>query len=67
MIEIFYKTSGFKLTPELSFSDPLHQENYLGTREVWDNAEQQLKNIVHERGVEAEIILGEAAFYGPKV
>jgi threonyl-tRNA synthetase len=67
IVETFYGTAGYKLTPELSFSDPEQQEKYLGTREIWDNAEQQLKDIVKERGVEAEIIIGEAAFYGPKI
>ncbi len=67
IIEIFYGTAGYELKPELSFSDPAQPEKYLGTREVWDNAEQQIKDIAQERGVDAEIILGEAAFYGPKI
>lgn len=67
IIEIFYGKAGFTLTPELSFSDPKQQEKYLGTREVWDKAEQQLLEIAKERGIEAEVIVGEAAFYGPKI
>jgi threonyl-tRNA synthetase len=67
IIEAFYGMAGFVLTPELSFSDPAQQEKYLGTREVWEKAERQLLEIAQERGVKAEVILGEAAFYGPKI
>ncbi len=67
IVDKFYGTLGFTLQPELSFSDPQHQEKYLGTRQQWEQAEQALVDIAKERGVAAEIIPGEAAFYGPKV
>lgn len=66
-IDTFYKTIGFKLTVRLSFHDPKQKEKYLGTSEMWNFAENQLREIAKEKGVDAEEALGEAAFYGPKI
>ncbi|MCA9372895.1 threonine--tRNA ligase, partial [Candidatus Woesebacteria bacterium] len=63
-----YERCGFpKLSVRLSLSDPDHQENYLGTKEQWQMAEQQLRELIQERGAEFVEATGEAAFYGPKV
>lgn len=68
IIETFYERCGFpKLSVRLSLSDPDHQENYLGTKEQWQMAEQQLRELIQERGAEFVEATGEAAFYGPKV
>jgi threonyl-tRNA synthetase len=67
IVETFYKSVGLDPVPELSFSDPQHQEKYLGTPEIWKAAEQQLMEITKAHGVMAEPKLGEAAFYGPKI
>ncbi|MEK7643193.1 MAG: threonine--tRNA ligase [Patescibacteria group bacterium] len=67
IIEEFYGAIGFTLSPRLSLSDPAHPENYLGSREVWDVTEQELRALVQKRGVDAPETLGEAAFYGPKI
>ncbi|MDP3764180.1 MAG: threonine--tRNA ligase [bacterium] len=67
IIDTFYKTIGFGLTVRLSFHDPKQKEKYLGTSEMWSFAENQLREIAKEKGVDAEEALGEAAFYGPKI
>ncbi|MBI4119172.1 MAG: threonine--tRNA ligase [Parcubacteria group bacterium] len=67
IIDIFYKTIGFKLAVRLSFHDPKQKEKYLGTSEMWQFAENQLREIAQEKKVAAEEVLGEAAFYGPKI
>lgn len=68
IIDVFYKTVGFdNLQVRLSFHDPEAFENYLGTPEDWKLAEDQLRDLVKERGVDAVEELGEAAFYGPKI
>ncbi|MBT6254465.1 threonine--tRNA ligase [Candidatus Uhrbacteria bacterium] len=68
IIEIFYKAVGFEdLKVELSFHDPNESEKYLGGPEVWETAENALREIVKSKGVEAEEKPGEAAFYGPKI
>jgi threonyl-tRNA synthetase len=67
IIDTFYPASGFKeLRVRLSLHDPEHFENYLGTRELWQEAEDALRNLARERGVNFVEAPGEAAFYGPK-
>lgn len=68
IINTFYASVGFgDLQVRLSLHDPLHFENYLGTTDVWEKTESQLREIVKERGVTAVEALGEAAMYGPKI
>jgi threonyl-tRNA synthetase len=68
IIESFYKAVGFgKLEVRLSLHDPEHFEKYLGTKEVWEKTESQLRELVKERGADAYEAKGEAAMYGPKI
>lgn len=67
IIHEFYPAFGFALTPRLSLRDPNHPEKYLGDAKVWDGAEDQLRTILVEKGVEVIEAPGEAAFYGPKI
>jgi len=68
IIEQFYLACGFpKLSLRLSLSDPDQMDKYLGTREQWDMAEEQLRSFAKERDAEFVEAIGEAAFYGPKL
>lgn len=68
IIDTFYKTFGFTgLKVRLSFHDPKTPEKYLGTPEIWKNAEDALREIAHERGANSFEAPGEAALYGPKL
>ncbi len=67
IIDTFYKTFGFTLRVRLSFRDPQAPEKYLGTPEIWDRAEGELRSIAEERGADAIEGPGEAALYGPKL
>lgn len=67
IIQEFYGAFGFKLSVRLSLHDPAHMEKYLGTAELWDDAESKLRSLIKERGVTAAEAPGEAAFYGPKL
>ncbi len=68
IIEAFYKATGFpQLDVRLSLHDPDAFDNYLGTKEAWLHAEDQLRSFARERGVSCTEAPGEAAFYGPKV
>jgi threonyl-tRNA synthetase len=51
----------------LSLRDPLKKEEYVGNDEVWEKAEQALREAAESKGLNYEIGIGEAAFYGPKV
>ena len=67
IISEFYNAFGFELSVRLSLHDPEHFEKYLGTPELWKNAEDKLRELVNERGVKAIEAIGEAALYGPKI
>ena len=67
MIKEMYDTLGLSFHARLSFSDPKNPAKYLGEREQWEKAEATLENITKKLGLEYEIALGEAAFYGPKI
>lgn len=67
IITEFYAACGFTLRPRLSLHDPVHPEKYMGGKEVWEKAENELRQIVKERGEVAIEAPGEAAFYGPKI
>ena len=47
--------------------DPDNRDKYIGTEEQWDEAQSKMKNILDDLGLEYEIGIGEAAFYGPKL
>ncbi len=67
IIDTFYKTFGFTLRVRLSFRDPATPEKYLGTQEIWDKAEGELRSLATERGADTFEGPGEAALYGPKL
>jgi len=67
IIERFYSAAGFKLHHRLSLHDPAEMEKYLGTAEIWEKSESELRELVKEKKVSAIEALGEAAFYGPKI
>jgi threonyl-tRNA synthetase len=51
----------------LSLRDPQKSEEYVGSDEVWQAAEAALSSAAEGKGIQYEIGMGEAAFYGPKV
>ena len=50
---------------QLSTKDP-GSDKYVGSDELWDNAENILRQVLTEEGMEFTEMTGEAAFYGPK-
>ena len=42
-------------------------ENRVGSDEIWDKAEQALKDALNATGLPWELVPGEGAFYGPKI
>lgn len=60
-----YKTIGMSLKVRLSYGDG--SDKYLGDKEVWRSAEDQLKSAVEANGIDYYEQKGEAAFYGPKI
>ena len=52
---------------ELSLRDPDNKEKYYPDDEMWDNAENSLRKILDDIGIEYVEKKDEAAFYGPKL
>lgn len=68
IIDTFYKTFGFNnLQVRFSRHDPENFEKYLGTKEIWEKAEDAITDLMKKRGVSWVDGLGEAAIYGPKI
>ena len=51
----------------LSLRDPEDKEKYFDDDEMWNEAEDKLRNVLNELGVDYFEAIGEAAFYGPKL
>lgn len=63
-----YKDFGIKdYKFRLSLRDPEDKEKYFDDDEMWNNAEERLREVLNELGVEYFEAIGEAAFYGPKL
>ena len=63
LFDRFYKTFGFKHEVELS----TRPEKAMGSKEMWDKAEDALKKALKAAGIKYEINEGDGAFYGPKL
>ena len=63
-----YKELGIKnFRFELSLRDPNDKVKYHPDDEMWDNAENKLRDVLNDLGIEYKEMIGEAAFYGPKL
>lgn len=68
IIDTFYKAVGLgPLRVRLSLHDSEAFEKYLGTKEMWERAEGDLRSLAKDRNADFFESPGEAAFYGPKV
>ncbi|MEP6950339.1 MAG: threonine--tRNA ligase [Ginsengibacter sp.] len=54
-------------TAQISLRDQEDRSKYIGNDENWDLAEKSIIEAVEEKGLNAVIEYGEAAFYGPKL
>jgi threonyl-tRNA synthetase len=62
------KTFGFnQYVVELSDWDPKHPENYPGSAEDWGRATGTLEKTLTKMGIPFKRMVGEGAFYGPKI
>ena len=52
---------------QISLRDPNNKEKYVGTDENWEKAERAIVEACEEKGLKAKKVVGEAAFYGPKL
>lgn len=64
LVKDVYKDMGFD---DVRVVLALRPENRAGSDEIWDRAEDGLRQALNEAGLEFEEEEGEGAFYGPKV
>ena len=68
IIKTVFSTFNFdNFEAQISLRDPNDHEKYIGSDEVWAEAEQAIIDACKEKGLEAKVEYGEAAFYGPKL
>ncbi|MEK4465805.1 threonine--tRNA ligase [Paenibacillus sp. FSL H8-0315] len=63
LIDHIYQVFGFEYKIELS----TRPADYMGSEELWDQAEQSLQNVLDNLGIEYRVNEGDGAFYGPKI
>ncbi len=63
LVDEFYSAFGFSYKVELS----TRPEDYMGSLDNWNRAEQALENVLQQRHVEYQVNEGDGAFYGPKI
>ena len=63
-----FATFGFNdYEAQISLRDPADKEKYIVSDKVWEESERAIKEACKEKGLNARIEIGEAAFYGPKL
>ncbi|RLD91289.1 MAG: threonine--tRNA ligase [Bacteroidetes bacterium] len=67
IMRIFKALSFDNFITQISLRDPNTPEKYIGSNENWEKAERAIMEVAKERGLEAKVEYGEAAFYGPKM
>ncbi len=64
LIDKMYKVFGFEnYHIELS----TRPQDRIGSEEIWDRAESELRNAIESRGIAYKVNEGDGAFYGPKI
>ena len=63
----FLKIFDFGYEIELSLMDPNDPDHYAGEPSAWQAVEPALANALDDMGENYKTVIGEAAFYGPKI
>jgi len=68
IIFTIFKALDFKdYKAQISLRDPDDHTKYIGSDENWEKAERAIIEAAEEKGMNAVVEYGEAAFYGPKL
>jgi threonyl-tRNA synthetase len=63
-----FSSLGFSdFVTQISLRDPNNKGKYIGSDEAWEQAEKDIVEAAAEKGLKTVTVLGEAAFYGPKL
>jgi len=67
ILKVFKALSFDKYKVQISLRDQDDKSKYIGDDKLWDKAEKDLIDSISQKGIEAVVKHGEAAFYGPKI
>ena len=67
ILKVFKALSFDKYKVQISLRDQEDKSKYIGDDKLWDKAEKDLIDSISQKGIEAVVKHGEAAFYGPKI
>jgi threonyl-tRNA synthetase len=68
LVQFIFKSVNLnEFTAQISLRDPENREKYIGSDENWEKAEKAIIEAAEEKKLETMVVLGEAAFYGPKL
>ena len=67
VVEVFHKFGFTAYEAQISLRDSAKKERYIGHDQDWEMAEKAIEEAVKRKGIAATRVLGEAAFYGPKL
>lgn len=66
-IEKALKTYKIDYWMRLSLRDPNNKSKYLGGDDVWEESQSIMKALLEKKKISFKEVVGEAAFYGPKI
>ena len=67
ILKVFKSLSFDDYKVQISLRDKEDSSKYIGDSKLWDKAENDLVDAVKDTDVKADVVYGEAAFYGPKI
>ena len=68
LVLYIFKTLNFNdFTAQVSLRDPEDKKKYIGSDENWERAERDIIEAAAEKNLQTTVVIGEAAFYGPKL
>ncbi len=67
VLQVFSALDFKDYTAQISLRDAEDKEKYIGSDENWNLAERAIVESAAEKGLRTVTVLGEAAFYGPKL
>jgi len=68
LVQFIFKAVNLnEFTAQISLRDPENREKYIGSDENWEKAEKAIIEAAEEKKLETTVVMGEAAFYGPKL
>ena len=68
LVLYIFKVLNFNdFSAQISLRDPENKQKYIGSDENWEKAEEDIIIAAKEKNMVTTVVIGEAAFYGPKL